>query len=68
MWLMLHTLLHLTATKQYSYQNQINIAAVQCGVVKIHRFEILCFTFSKPNPIIRYAARLWPCLFWLAAP
>lgn len=69
-------LLYLTARKRHQCQYQINIAALQCGVVKIHKIEILAFTFSQSNPIIYAlhivlgcsAARLWQCLFSLAAP
>ena len=59
-------LLHRTATKQYHYQ--INIAPMQCTWWKYTWLKHYVSHFPRSNPIICSAARLWPCLFSLAAP
>lgn len=71
--------LHTAYYRHKAYQYQINIAALQCGVVKLHMIETFNSVSHFPNLIqssmrcreivLRcYAARLWPSLFWLAVP
>ena len=66
-------LLHLTATKQYQCQYQIILRT--CNVVrwkytwlKYHVSQFPNLIQSSMHCILCSAARLWPCLFWLAAP